>query len=319
MQSLETQQLVGGVWTTVTVDVQRVISNLRNNLQDGRKGETASPRPFEVPPVVGLLSRTAFQSPLVKWIIPARLRDKTKRDVMFIGEDFIHIKETGVDGHLRHIATKADFPAKIRAASVLGKPGQVTSPGIIKTEDSEALMDIDSQPPAETARQLLVLTLANHEMMFLSAKPSKDDSVEFIWSICPLPGPTNLLDQPGARIAVDPHSRAIAVAAWRDAIMLYSTRTSERASGDDSILDPIQSEQPIRVNRVILAMDFLYPAADDPDHVIFVAVFTEDRKTRISCYEWDNSIGLSSLRVLVNGQQLSRGKRLIWSRSALPL
>lgn len=50
-----------------------------NNLHD-------SPSyPPEEPPVFGLMTRTLVQSPVIRQIIPARIRSKDLNDVVFIG------------------------------------------------------------------------------------------------------------------------------------------------------------------------------------------------------------------------------------------
>lgn len=50
-----------------------------NNLHD-----SSSYRPEE-PPVFGLMTRTLVQSPVIRQIIPARIRSKDLNDVVFIG------------------------------------------------------------------------------------------------------------------------------------------------------------------------------------------------------------------------------------------
>jgi hypothetical protein len=79
--ALETNTLVNGAWTTQTLDVNDVLRHY--NQQD----KEANVKAFEVEkaPVLGLLTQTVIQSPLVHWILPVRLRDSFSNDVAFIG------------------------------------------------------------------------------------------------------------------------------------------------------------------------------------------------------------------------------------------
>src|ERR1700712_4784112 len=81
MAALQTSTLVDGVWTTRTTDLNAI---LQANKDQSEKGKTALNTQLE-PPVYGLLTRTIVDSPLINWILPARIRDIDKNDVVFIG------------------------------------------------------------------------------------------------------------------------------------------------------------------------------------------------------------------------------------------
>ena len=65
-----------GSWVTEKVTIQALLS--------------ANDRPATAdedcrPPECGLLTRTVIESPVVQWILPARLRSAARNDVAFIG------------------------------------------------------------------------------------------------------------------------------------------------------------------------------------------------------------------------------------------
>lgn len=77
--ALRANTLVNGEWTTTTFNVDHVL-RAHNN-----KPETPDLMDVEKPPILGLLTQTVIRSPLVHWILPARLRGPKIHDVAFIG------------------------------------------------------------------------------------------------------------------------------------------------------------------------------------------------------------------------------------------
>jgi hypothetical protein len=76
-----TSTLVNGEWTTRTLDVDTV---LRHYDQQDKEANANVPE-VEKAPALGLLTQTVIRSPLVHWILPARLRSPNNNDVAFIG------------------------------------------------------------------------------------------------------------------------------------------------------------------------------------------------------------------------------------------
>ncbi len=64
-------------------------------------------------------------------------------------------------------------------------------------------------------------------------------------------------------------------------------------------------ELPVKLNGAILAMEFLYPAQNDDNHVILLVVWAKDRKLRLTCWDWDHSKGLRSVKMQVDGYPIS--------------
>jgi hypothetical protein len=77
--AFQTNVLQDGQWVTQTVDLRSVIEasddpQARPELQSLHK-----------PATCGVLTRTVIESPVVHWILPARLRSMQHNDVAFIG------------------------------------------------------------------------------------------------------------------------------------------------------------------------------------------------------------------------------------------
>ena len=81
--------------------------------------------------LLGALTQTLVKSPVIRSIIPARIRHADKNDVILVRNDSIEINEVIKvfdennlirDAYLTHIASKADFDSTIRAAKIFGTP-----------------------------------------------------------------------------------------------------------------------------------------------------------------------------------------------------
>src|SRR5690242_9830543 len=108
--SLQATYLVNGAWATRRVDIGEILA--RNREAPAALVEPTKSRL----PIIGVLSRTVIHSPVIQWVLPARIRHPDKNDVVFVGEDYIQIKELVESGHLEDVVTKSDFDAKILAA-----------------------------------------------------------------------------------------------------------------------------------------------------------------------------------------------------------
>ena len=180
--------------------------------------ETDNPITGARPPIVGVLSQTLVRSPIINWIIPARIRHKDKNDVLFIHHNWLEILELLRDeeletSRLETITFKADFGSPIRSARVLGAVRKSAAPvdtnlddgidAIIKQEVPES-MDTRSDAPQEIPPQILVLALDSNILVFLFAMQDGVDDVRFISCQRPLPVKGRHAEQLGKHIAVDP-------------------------------------------------------------------------------------------------------------------
>lgn len=153
----------------------------------------------------GILTQTVLSSPVIQWILPARLRSKKLNDVVFVGHRRLHIKEAANGGYLEDVMEKSDFDGTIISAKVLdiGSPipwEQKLNHGE-PASASNGYMDHHDNLPS----QILVLSLDYKELLFLccprgpiSSKP------EFVTYRRPLPVDVSLAERYGKHVAVDP-------------------------------------------------------------------------------------------------------------------
>ncbi|KAI9880096.1 MAG: hypothetical protein M1830_005341 [Pleopsidium flavum] len=298
--SVQTRVLVNGQWTTRTMDIHHILA--KNREEESAELPAKVLEENNTPPVMGILTRTITRSPLYNWIIPARIRHKDKNDVVCIGDNFIEIKELlADDGHLQDVITKADFGSTIRTARVFGTARKPAVPGLdafIKRESEE--MELDTPREQEVPPQILVLTLESKELVFLFAFEDGHGQVKFIASHRPLPDQRSYLEQHGKHVAVDPKSRALAVAACEGLFSLYALKSMDQLRRDmeyPGFLDPngfnpIKEERHLSLDGVILKMEFLYPPTGDDQHVILMLIVSQDNQTRLLWYDWDSSTSL---------------------------
>ena len=124
--SIPTSIYENGRWVTRYQDVHHVLAQNRNKETIHVEKAIETPQP----PSLGLLSRTVVSTPVVKWIIPARIRHHDKNDVLYITADTVEIKEAHGDYTVQHIAIKDDFDAPIRAARICGLQRELTKPDV---------------------------------------------------------------------------------------------------------------------------------------------------------------------------------------------
>ncbi|KAI9831765.1 MAG: hypothetical protein M1819_004662 [Sarea resinae] len=289
----QTRILVNGTF----MDIHHILEkNRQREEEEERRKQPAMGSPLaDERPKMGLLTKTVIRSPVVKWIIPARIRHKDQNDVIFIGglhqEKHIQIRELLPEGHLQEVATKTDFGSSIRSARVFGTPRKPTvSSGldaIIKAENPDVDMDSPDDSP-KVPPQMLVLALASRDLVFLFASNRLEGGVDFITSRKPLPSGRSFLEQPGKHLAIDPRSRALALAACEGSFSLYALRSmSQLTQGmeqnggfDTRAFDPLKEEKHFQVDGVILKMEFLHPPVDDEHHVILLLVISNLRTVK---------------------------------------
>ncbi|KAL9095200.1 MAG: hypothetical protein Q9165_002456 [Trypethelium subeluteriae] len=297
--------LENGIWVTQTLDLSQV-SDYNPNI---KVPDISTANHLPPTPDLGLLSRTVIRTPIVNNILPARVRHESLDDAVFVGEDFIQIKQIHPEGVLEHIATKSDFGSKIWASRVLGQ-GLQPKDARNKNWENQSLggddlvyevadfmdpMDLDTKqqslPP-----QILALTLESQQLCFVFLRQMPDGSHEFRQMTIPLPTSLDYLKTIGRHLAVDPHSRAMAVGAIEGTFTIYQTRQvgqlQEDPTKDVRNWCPLQAQQILKVNGVILKMDFLYPSSADDEHVILVLIVSRNGRLQILSYAWDFTVGL---------------------------
>lgn len=237
---------------------------------------------------IGLLSRTLVPTPTIRSIIPARIRSPTKDDYICIGRDFIQLFEIDSEAHVTHIATKSDFDGEISSANVFG---------YFDPYESELRNYPDNTYATESpiGPQLLAFTLIGTEQLFfLAASETEDSDVAFRVLCVPMPIFVNPPRVHGNAIAVDPDSRALAVAIGDQKVFVcYADQAELLSTGqqkwDDGYI-PVSSSQTIKeVPGSILLMDFLYPPRHDPDRLILLMICLVDGVILPVYVEWSKS------------------------------
>jgi len=251
---------------------------------------------------LGLLSKTVFRSPIIKWILPARIRGLLQNDVVFVGEDFIELKEIVVDGRIRHRALRSDFGSGIYAAQILGP--RPDSRAIEKEAQIQNHRHTNGQPNgvSHLPPQVLVLTLKSHDLVLITASTTTK-STTFLTHTHPLPimGEESPLKELGNLIAVDPNSRAIAVAAFQSNLLLSKIKPNhEQAALKDLLGDMILYD----TGMTILRMEFLYPSPGDYAQVILLVI----GDTGIQVLSWDNDQALTSEGITTRPYRFGPGR-----------
>ncbi|KAL7785971.1 mono-functional DNA-alkylating methyl methanesulfonate N-term domain-containing protein [Trichoderma ceciliae] len=302
--AFQTRVLRDGEWVTETV-------NLQAALKASAAPQLAS-EPLPQPPVCGILSQTIVESPIVRWVLPVRLRSSTHNDIAFIGEHFVQISELGRDGQVHDVLRKSDFGFRIRNAVVLGDslehgldddpygiavkpepPSSPLSPGAHGIFDG---LRGRSLPP-----QLLVLMLESCQLLFLLVRERPDQTLEFFITTYENP---RLLPYMGYQLAVDPSSRYMAAATPEGILVVYElealSELNKQYANQESI-DPIKSIRTRVVSGVIHKLEFLFPRPEDDYHIILILIVVRRERShgppisRMATYEWELGDNLQTI------------------------
>ncbi|KGO74817.1 Cleavage/polyadenylation specificity factor, A subunit, C-terminal [Penicillium italicum] len=226
----------------------------------------------------GLLTQPLIPSPVINWILPARLRDKDHNDVVFIGERRIQIKEALPSGHLQDVVETSDLEGLIIGAKVINVSTQRPSGWMAHNYDN----DQNHLPP-----QILFLATDSNELLFKYYSEVGDGP--FVSYSRPLPRDVNMADKYGKHIAVDPKSRAVAVSASRNffGILWLKSPGELQTQMAQGKLNPLESESFLQVDGDILFMEFLYPKDDIDKRTILLLIVHKLGSTRSMVFEWD--------------------------------
>ncbi|USW53345.1 Putative galactose oxidase/kelch, beta-propeller [Septoria linicola] len=240
---------------------------------------------------VGLYTKTSVESSVVKFILHARIRHRRLNDVVFVGDTFIHVKQVGHEGHLQHVAFKNDFDARIRhAATFRHEPDPEDEDFLVKLEKDASSLDAPAFPP-----QSIVLTLDSNDIVFIFLRYDGKGPGSFEQRAVPMPTFSRTMYQTGQHLAIDPHSRAVAVAAQEREIIVYAAKPTEQIQHEikNHVKDwcPVLAQRPLDIDGVIQHLDFLIPPVDDADHIILLAIVVDKGKTKAIRVDWHRSPG----------------------------
>jgi hypothetical protein len=160
---------------------------------------------FQVSEVVGILSQSLHPSPTIRLILPARIRCKAQNDVIFVGENFVQLREFLPTGQLADVTAKVDLGSQILSAKVISSKGQQESvvDQIIKQELGDECYDANSSDQVGFPPQLLVVSTAACNVVFLFAKNRAPGSVEFVFAKRKLLADVQVEEQYAKHVAVD--------------------------------------------------------------------------------------------------------------------
>lgn len=246
---------------------------------------------------LGLLFRKVFHSPEIRHIHPIQIRGPRYSDVALVGEHHVEIKHASFEtGRLHHVATKADFGSRICAAQTLGSPLYGNPEN---DEDRRAIEEEKWLPNQESSTpwppQLLLLTLDSNVLVFLSMfQEPQQQAFQFHTSSLALPhlsahdhGPPSNVDKSVHFMAVDPISRAIAVASSSGQVF-FCGLTSRSLWGRD-VAESTILQQSFNADMGILQMSFLRPPTGQRDQVYLLligALHSSRNRQGMRLYTW---------------------------------
>lgn len=327
--SVQTTVLENGRWVTRNVDPYRVRAQ---NTETPRKEQSQPSINLPKTPSVGILTKTLVRSSVINRIIPARIRHKTKNDVLFISANSVTVKEARGDCALQEIAIKSDFDSTIKSARIIGERRELTKldysyqmpkkaehwDATHTNEDDDFVDEGDPPDRAALNRQdipphVLVLALESNRLVFLCAISGKSEHTELFWSQKVLPAPPSPLEGLGELIAVDPKSRAMAVAAHEGRIYIYALKSMNEMRAEfkeNSQLGPIKEEKLVLLDGNILKMEFLHPPENELNRIILLLVVARGHESKLIWYDWNADMPLHQSQLRPNKMPLHPDEEL---------
>lgn len=298
---VETHVMVGGRYQTQRANILEILAKQRASAAPDHDQHRSS----HAGPQIGLVSRTLLHSPMVNYVFPARIRREQKNDLVFVGEDFVQVKEASADGRLHHVAFQATN-SHIRDAAILGCP--------------PAEGDRPSEPkgkgrgnPSSLPPDILVCTLETGNLLFMWAEDRPDGTSQFRIISFALPIDTSYLRTFGKHVAVDSDGRAIAVAPCEGQVMFYNLLSrqemEEMWANSPENFHPFRNETTITITGTILKIEFLRPSTNSEERHLasLVVIFKAGVKLRFMCYEWDVRDAEPKIDTIIKAYPLPHG------------
>jgi hypothetical protein len=275
-------------------------------------------------PDIGILSRTLIPSSMIKWIIPTRFVNGENMHLLFVGENYVHIKEVvldkSIDFRLRQRQTIPFIECPIRAVKLLGSSNVARS----KEEEGKipSLSEMLKRSPMESGKQrtpfpiqIIVVTLESGWMQLMTPDLTSTATAEYMQfktKRVALPCLESRPTSPGAKIAVDPFSRALAVAAAFDTVVIYNCHDSmvlsTRLATNSENWSPISQERIITVSGCIVGLEFLNPGPDgNLDEVVLIIITAAKGRNGMTCFTWKHQDGPFSMKTALEDLPFTAG------------
>ncbi|KAK5624913.1 hypothetical protein RRF57_000629 [Xylaria bambusicola] len=290
MASLQTHVLVNDEWVTRTVTAEELIG-----VASSSRTKSVVPSPPTLPKC-GILTKTAIESPVLRWVFPAQLRSFRYNDVALVGDQFVQISELGPDGELKPITRKVYTCTKVRKCQVIGAHDYLRkSKQDVKASRHQASDDVSTSllRHMELFQQVLVLVLSNGQLEFLFMSENRTGGWDFVSSRYPIS--SGKLVDPGFHLTVSPDWQYMALACSENLFIVYQLESIEnlrRQYSEGLPIQPIRSVQARAVRGVIHKLEFLHTGSINASHVVLSAIIARSGVLRLAIYEWDDSESL---------------------------
>jgi hypothetical protein len=175
-------------------------------------------------------------------------------------------------------------------------------------EDCDVDMDLEQEQSNCSAPQpnilslspqAIVLQLDTGDSIFLTLRQTRKGFWTFI-STQHRVSKSMIKLEAGTHLAINPSSRYMVVGCTEGRFFIYALQSSAEMGKQYVEESPdhryVQSERHIYIQGVIHKMEFLYPAADDADHVILLVLLVWKGRTRMLLYEWQTGQDLENIR-----------------------
>jgi hypothetical protein len=162
---------------------------------------------MRIPEVVGVLSQPLHPSPTIRLIVPARIRSNVQNDVVFVGENFIQLREFLPTGQLADVTAKADLGSQILSAKAISSKAWTETDSYIdeitKQERDEDCHGVHRSDQETCPPQLLVVSTVACNIIFLFAKDRAPGVAEFLLAKRKILADTSVEADYAKHIAVD--------------------------------------------------------------------------------------------------------------------
>ncbi|KAJ9661129.1 hypothetical protein H2198_002073, partial [Neophaeococcomyces mojaviensis] len=265
--------------------------------------------PFDVPQDdhAGVLSQTLASSPCIKTILPAKVRSALYNDIVLVGHSSIHLREFLPIGQLSNVIASLEFGVQILASKVISAEAHTIpiEDAILANGRDEVRYKLrghdydDTQPP-----QIVVLSIASSELVFIYARNLPTGITRFVYAKRHILGGMQWPTKYGKHLAVDPESRALAVASAKGSFGLLALKDVDeiKAEIDDwdprnpTSMQPLKEQRFIQVDGVILRMDFLKTNFPEHQKVVLLLIIANQGTTRLLLYRWSSWQPLATVK-----------------------